>query len=623
MTSDNHSQAKCNAAIAKAIVAYREGLTKPIRMDSSTCGDDYIEASQSFICKALSEHDFNLYARVRDISRAAAEMVRLGQLSSAKLRFQQARNFVNENNFTEELRLLAESRISQAEAFLFFTDKNFEQVKCNILRSLEYDETLELKFKYDIFHIQRVHLLHLWMRSLIAEEALEAACNLANQLILYVAGKSSSLPIGRIWSKSLAEAMPLKFRLAMIARVFSEVCRIFVHYRRHGASQSELQIQKLLSCWNCWQVDGLHLEHKEIVWWSQLQVALSRQDHIGALDYIVKILADGRGHSLAWYATVLDLTDICIESNLPKTRLFLQQVEADADHMKRLSTELLPADFRRFLATCQPEHRHKSFSKHSQNEKKFMLFNVGLPRTGTSSIMSIFSNYRSATEYMEAESVRTITAYNRGELTRDEFKDFIVARCKDADLEVDTASFNHFFLPVLVEQYTQAIYIMTVRACLPWCNSFIKLLYRWRQSYLEKGIEMPYWMTDYGQLFFGQFSWEPYESEQVLRRMVPEILPAFIRCWSRLNYDILTKLVDQKHLIVQTEQISTAIDKMAHFSGVPIETLTTLSHINRAPEDYDLLLGLDPVALQHLLQENISASMHTFLKRNNISHLAR
>src|SRR3546814_7844785 len=69
-----------------------------------------------------------------------------------------------------------------------------------------------------------------------------------------------------------------------------------------------------------------------------------------------------------------------------------------------------------------------------------------LPRTGTTSLYTLFAAYRAGNEFMERQTVQHCVHRERGEISEDAFRDYLHRRDREGGLEMDSASFSHFYL---------------------------------------------------------------------------------------------------------------------------------------------------------------------------------
>ena len=225
--------------------------------------------------------------------------------------------------------------------------------------------------------------------------------------------------------------------------------------------------------------------------------------------------------------------------------------------------------------------------------------------------MALFSYYNSVAEYKERESVELITAWKDGWISENTLRDYIRYRHEIGQLEMDTASFNHFYLHILVNEFPEAKFIFTIRDCYSWVNSFLRMISRWKKHFGDIGQEMPDWMLNYGRILFGEYDWNWFNSYEDLLRNLDPLVEMFIKSWADLNSRILELLPPERSLIVKTSEISRSQARISEFIGIPVHTLTEHHHINMAPDKVNLLQGFSREKFEALVHQYAKGSLLT------------
>lgn len=228
--------------------------------------------------------------------------------------------------------------------------------------------------------------------------------------------------------------------------------------------------------------------------------------------------------------------------------------------------------------------------------RRFRLYNVGIPKTGTTSVAALFrQHYRAAHEYQFQETVEHVTAWHNGTISPGAFRAFLLRRDVEGTLEVDSSSFNHYYLDILIEEFPDARFVFTVRDCYSWLDSYVNMLLRWRRHLEASGTEVPRWQAEYGRLQFGTFDPQVFASAEALRAHLPDLADRFLQCWGDYNRRVLALLAllpQDRTLILRTSELSAplSLSRLADLAGVPVETLAVRDgHGNRAPQKLDTL----------------------------------
>ena len=592
-----------NSQIARSINGYRLGKLKPITMSEGASGEKYIRLSQQLIQQRLSGEEYQFYVKHRDVSRGAVNLAQQSKYEQSRDHFLKVSEGITENSPSEEVSLLLRSRLAQAEAYLESKSGFWKQARDQIQSAMEADLILEEQYDYNIFHIQRVHLYHLLMRIEIGESNFLTAIDLAEKVNQYILGNLDTLPIGDGWSKGRVENTLTVFRNGMLARITSEVGNLL-------ATQKFENSKSLFLRFDSWKSFLTHPSLSEIYEWGRLKEAFLAGDTKFFLGHCEYFLAEGRNETMLWYTVVLDLCRCSQEVRPSQTKKFRVEIAKDANQWKQLPPNFLSATIRdKLINNSSQLENNFSFFYNTSSSRRFQAYNVGLPRTGTSSIASLFGLYRSDTEFMEQETVEQIIALYDGNLSAKEFRNYLLHRDQKGKLEMDSASFNHFYLDILVEEFPLAKFVFTIRDCYSWLNSYFKLLLKYRKRFDDQGIDPPAWMVNYGRVLFGELAWdiwEPFSSLQYLQQKLldlPELLDVFLRHWGESNRRILKLLPRDRSFIIKTHELSDKLDELAKFINIPIYSLTSAYHTNISAEKTDLLSVLDEGVFDQLAKK--------------------
>lgn len=105
--------------------------------------------------------------------------------------------------------------------------------------------------------------------------------------------------------------------------------------------------------------------------------------------------------------------------------------------------------------------------------RKFQVFGVGAPKTGTLSLYRLFQPFRSAHEAHGPETIQLLKQWTENEITEQELRTSLRRRDRAWRLECDVAHFLALFTPSLQDLFPKAKFICTVRAPRSWLRSII------------------------------------------------------------------------------------------------------------------------------------------------------
>jgi hypothetical protein len=233
--------------------------------------------------------------------------------------------------------------------------------------------------------------------------------------------------------------------------------------------------------------------------------------------------------------------------------------------------------------------------------RRLHLIGVGLPKTGTTSLANLFQRFRWGDEFLFAESIERLVAWKEGRLDRDGMRGWLALRDEAGALELDSTSFNHYFLDILAELHPAARFVYTRRDPVSWADSFLNMVLR-HGRYLV-GPAWPEWQLALGRLMApsfdpGQFA-SPAHLYLSLRPLAEELLGFYARETSRIE----AALPPERSLVIPTEELSASLDTLAEFAGVPGSALNAAgSHANRGQGKIPLVAALPD--LPDLLEQN-------------------
>jgi hypothetical protein len=594
-----------NSLIARSIIAYTKGLNSHVPL-SDPSGEAWCQnAADSFVSRSLSAGEQAEYKTIIHLIEVADNLRKQTLLEESRQIIELAKEHLSKNTCSDLLQLLGTARIAQAESELNFQLRNDHAVRDCIHLSLQNYQALEQKYTLPFLHLYKLQQVLLWIRACTETGSESHAIGLAQEAVEYLLGYRKELSFSGGWLSSPVQDIPEQSRYALIAQFASEAGCIL-------SRQSDQHASALFLQFHAWELFAHHEHLQEIYEWGILKKAYLEKDFETFLTNCIPFLKSGRRETLLWDTTVLDLCRCCQILRPQQTADFLSKVSENTGEMREippggyaLPTDVyykrifvvkndsypafvLPSELRSLLINIAARPAAEE-SCPGPAARRFHAYNVGMPRSGCSSIMALFSNYRSIAEYKERESVELITAWKDGWIAEETLCKYIHYRHEIGQLEMDTASFNHFYLHILVKEFPQARFIFTIRDCYTWVNSFLKMISRWKKHFLDIGQNMPDWMINYGRVLFGEYDWDWFNSYEALQEQLDPLVDMFIKSWADYNLRILDLLPKERTLLIRTSEISKSQAKLADFMGIPFESITEHHHINSAPDKIDLL----------------------------------
>ena len=244
-------------------------------------------------------------------------------------------------------------------------------------------------------------------------------------------------------------------------------------------------------------------------------------------------------------------------------------------------------------------------------QRRFRAYNVGIAKSGTTSIAGIFSRYRAAHEFMFPETTKAISDYKTGLISKEEFIGFMRSRDRKGNLEMDSSSFNFNYVDILVDEYPDAKFIATIRDCYSWLDSILNMLLV---------LDIQDWMIDFGFRSFGiTVTRDMISSRENIMRALPHMLDGLLKYWAEGQELSLHNLPEKGSLVIRTQEISDSLNKMADFLGISETTLVReKSHLFRAVKKFHILHDMDFNLLKEKFEEHCSPLMGRYFAERTL-----
>jgi hypothetical protein len=217
--------------------------------------------------------------------------------------------------------------------------------------------------------------------------------------------------------------------------------------------------------------------------------------------------------------------------------------------------------------------------------RRFRAFCAGIPKTGTTSVGTIFEGYRSS-KVAGSALERLGCDWRDGKASEEEVRAFVSRRDAEEQLEMDPSSANWMVLRVLRDQYPDAKFIVTIRDCYSWCDSMLNVV-------ISRDIG-PDFIQDpelFHRLIGCDLDW--FRDEETVVRWSEAILEKLLTFWDGQARTV-GDCPPARRLVVRTSEISSGLDAMADFVGVPRESmLPERSHSRITAKKFDVLQRLD------------------------------
>jgi hypothetical protein len=223
---------------------------------------------------------------------------------------------------------------------------------------------------------------------------------------------------------------------------------------------------------------------------------------------------------------------------------------------------------------------------------------------------------------MFPQTAINVMSHSNGKMSDKDFRHFVRYRDNVAHLEMDSASFNHFYLDVLADVYPEARFLFFIRDCYSWMDSVFNMYIGNGALAASTGITEQ-WMKDYTQFWLGVPA-NILQNPDEIRENAAHCVSSMFHSWQVSNDRILELLPEGRSLILNTNELSNEIDTIAGFIGVSVEDLNiNRKHSYKANKKYNILKSLEYDIVKTICDDMCSELMQRFFPRYELcSYLA-
>ena len=231
------------------------------------------------------------------------------------------------------------------------------------------------------------------------------------------------------------------------------------------------------------------------------------------------------------------------------------------------------------------------FPKHNL---RFKAYCVGMARTGTTSIHTIFSRqYRSAHESEERFVVYKLLASANGKIDKSKLIKYVKHRDRRLGLEMDSSHLNGDLVDILVSEFSQAKFILTIRNCYSWVDSFLDLSLGGHPPLPSRRNTFRGHLPKLYDLRFKANQFKYAKEEKILADKGLYTLDGYFSYWNEYNNKILTIVPKERLLVVKTREINHSIHRIENFLGIKLGSLSINIHENLRRRKFHILSQID------------------------------
>lgn len=245
-----------------------------------------------------------------------------------------------------------------------------------------------------------------------------------------------------------------------------------------------------------------------------------------------------------------------------------------------------------------------------QRALKFKAYGVGTAKSGTVSLYLMFKHrhYRAAHEADSRFLIYKILASINGKIDEATLTRYVKHRDRRLGLEMDSSNLNYYLLDILVREFEEAKFILTIRDCYSWLDSYINLqlnrpeLQNWWRIHVKHLVDFE----------FGAHQFKHVKAEKVLSERGLHTLDGYLSYWAKHNHKVLTTVPAERLLVIKTQNINQDVPKIEAFLGLPTGTLPKRVHGNIAPRKFHLLAKIDRAFLEDKVKIHCQSLMRAY-----------
>jgi hypothetical protein len=227
--------------------------------------------------------------------------------------------------------------------------------------------------------------------------------------------------------------------------------------------------------------------------------------------------------------------------------------------------------------------------------RQFELYGIGLPKSGTHSIASMFApTFRTRHEADSRALIDMIIEVTAGRRSPREVRTYLARRRRRLNLEVDASQLNAHVLEHLVSLSDSARFVLTVRDPYSWLDSFLN-------HSVARDLS-PAWVA-FRDLRFGGPGLRHGPQERILEHHGLYTLDGYLRYWRWHVERSLDIVPPDRLLVVRTNELSRRSTEIARFAGLTDFTPEPdRTHTYRAAGRFGVLDSIEP----HYLHDKVS-----------------
>jgi hypothetical protein len=230
--------------------------------------------------------------------------------------------------------------------------------------------------------------------------------------------------------------------------------------------------------------------------------------------------------------------------------------------------------------------------------RRFQAYCIGAPKTGTTSVASMFSPvYRSRHEPEPEHTIKTVLKYLKGRCSRSDVKTAMRERDRRLWLELESFHILAYVSDVIHEIFPNALFLVTVRDPLNWLDSRLNYHYKLKRDGTA-------WEKYRDYFWFRNHNEYPTE-EKILKKYDLCQIDAYLEKYSDHYRRVFSSISDDRRIIIKTEDIDNKTSEISDFLGVTDKSINT-SHKNKQSDKISFISQIDDGYLRRRIHDKCS-----------------
>jgi len=181
-------------------------------------------------------------------------------------------------------------------------------------------------------------------------------------------------------------------------------------------------------------------------------------------------------------------------------------------------------------------------------------------------------------------------------------------------LEVNSSQLNYWVLDGLISEFPKAKFILTIRDCYSWLDSFIN------HSLSRPCSDQWAKLRD---LRFKRPQFKYAKQEEILIKHNLYTLDGYLSYWAEHSEEVIRTVPKERLLIIRTDEINISIEKVANYLGILSSTLNyDKAHLYKARQKFNILSKIDRKFLDEKInvhcKELMSKYFPEFINSNRV-----